>query len=76
MPGGQFSVRVPHSWVIGLLGIGEVGNPDIVVAVHRRRPRAGQTAAGERRAGILGTVRSQQRDAATVSDRSVWTFAP
>ena len=45
MPGGQFSVRTPHSCTIGLLGIGEVGNPDVVVAVHRRGPRPGKAAA-------------------------------
>ena len=45
---------------------GEVGNPDVVVAVHGHGPRPGETAAGERRARKLGAVRPQQRDAATV----------
>ena len=47
----------------------EIGDPDVIVAVHCHGPRAGETAASERRAGIGRAVRPQQRDAATVACR-------
>ena len=45
----------------------EVGNPNVVVAVHRRSPWAGETAALERRTGVRRAIRPQHRDAATTS---------
>ena len=63
-PGGQFSVRTPHSCTIGLLQHGEVGNPDVVVAIHCHRPRPRKTATLKRRAGKWGAVRFQERHAA------------
>ena len=44
----------------------EVGDPDIVIAIHGRSPWPRETAARERRARIRGAVRPQQRDAATI----------
>src|SRR5215475_14525002 len=65
-PGGQFSVRAPHSSVIGLFAaakfeIQTLSLPPMVAAQGPGRPTA-----RERRAGILGAVRPQQRDAAAV----------
>jgi hypothetical protein len=45
---------------------GEVGDPDVVVAIHGNGPGAGKTATRERRAGIFGAIRPQQRNAASV----------
>src|SRR5271170_8452672 len=50
---------------------GEIGDPDVVVAIHGNGPRARQTAALERRARIWRSVRPQHRDAATVDGASL-----
>jgi hypothetical protein len=45
----------------------EVGNPNVVVAVHDRSPWAGKTAALERRTGVWGAIRPQHRNGPTTS---------
>ena len=48
------------------VGHGEVGDPDIVVAIHGHGPRTGKAAADKWRPGILAPVRTEQRDAASI----------
>ena len=48
------------------IGHGEVGYPYIVVAIQRHCPGARKAAADKWRPGILGPVRTKQRDAASI----------
>src|SRR5262249_42277352 len=55
---------------------GEVGNPDVIVAVNRRSPGTWKTTAHEWRTREFAAIRSQKRDAATFVSSSLLEHRP